>query len=104
MSLKRWQGQEFSGPAISTVMSIRNPINNPGYLNEKFTRIVDFIEYYHSLAAFDQINVTDRLAAMLALRYNMFRRNITTSKSDNRVVTEKGEPAILTDNAPTRPL
>lgn len=101
MSLKRWQGQVFSGPAISTVMSIRNPISNPGYLDEKFSQIVDFIEYYHSLAAFDQINVTDRLAAMLALRYNMFRRNITTSKSDDRVVTEKGEPAILIDNAPT---
>ncbi len=101
MYLKRWQGNKFSGPATTTVMSIYNPIVNPGYLDAKFTSIMDIKESYHSLSLFDQIDLTDRLSAMLALRYNLFKRNLRRDKADNRTVTEKGMEHKLSDNALT---
>ncbi len=101
MYLKRWKGNKFSGPATTTVMSIYNPIVNPGYLDAKFTAIEHINEYYHSLSLFDQIALTDRFSAMLALRYNLFKRKERINKADNRTVTEKGVEHILSDNALT---
>lgn len=98
--LKRWQGSKFSGPATTTVMSIYNPITNPGYLDAKFTNIIRYKEYYNTISAFDNITILDNLSMMLALRYNMFKRDIRTDQiDDNKNVTKRGDESTLNDNA-----
>lgn len=97
--LKRWQGGKFSGPATTTIMSMQNPISNPGYLDAKFTNIIRFKEYYNTISVFDNVTLLDNLSMMLALRYNMFKRDIRTDKiDDNKNVTEKGVESSLKDN------
>lgn len=98
--LKRWQGSKFSGPATTTIMSMLDPITNPGYLDAKFTNIIRFKEYYNTISVFDNITLTDKLSMMLALRYNMFKRDIRIDKiDDNKNVTAKGTESTLKDNA-----
>lgn len=98
--LKRWQGSKFSGPATTTVMSIYNPITNPGYLDAKFSNIIRYKEYYNTISAFDNISILDNLSMLLALRYNMFKRDIRTDQIDDKKnVTKRGDESTLKDNA-----
>lgn len=97
--LKRFQGSNFSGPATTTVMSLYDPITNPGYLDAKFTNAVTFKELYNSFFVYDYTELNDRWGAMFALRYNIFSRTSQTDKTDNKTVTEKGVKYDLNDNA-----
>lgn len=97
--LKRFQGGNFSGPATTTVMSLYNPITNPGYLDAKFKNAVTFQELYNSFFVYDYTEFNDRLGAMFTLRYNLFTRKSQTSITDNKTVTEDGTKYDLNDNA-----
>lgn len=101
VNLKRFQGSNFSGPATSTVMSLYNPITNPGYLDAKFTNVVSFKELYNSIFVYDYTEFNDRLAAMISLRYNLFTRKNQTDLTNHKAVTEKGTQYDLNDNALT---
>lgn len=97
--LNRFQGSNFTGPAKTTVMSVYNPITNPGYLDAKFTNEVIFQELYNSVFVYDYTDLNDNLGALFALRYNFFTRKSQTNKTDDKTVTQKGEQFSLHDNA-----
>ena len=99
--LKRYQGGNFSGPATTTVMSLYDPITNPGYLDKKFTNVVTFKELYNSVFVYDYTEFNDRLAAMISLRYNLFSRKSLTDQTDDKTVTTKGIEYKLNDYALT---
>ena len=69
-------------------LRLRRPSLHTHHTHQKNFFFINILHYTLKINRNEKelLNVTDRLAAMLALRYNMFRRNITTSKSDNRVV------------------
>lgn len=97
--LKRYQGGNFSGPAKTSIMSLYNPIANPGYLDAKFTNRVTFKELYNSIFINDYTEFNDRLGAMFALRYNFFSRKSQTDQTNDKTIEKKGFQYNLNDHA-----
>ena len=92
---------DATGPGKDAHLSVVDPVLNQGDLNLPYQKRNLAWEYMHGIYVQDYLNLTDRLSALLSLRYDRYDRTYQQAYTKDKVVTSKDEKAHIHDNALT---
>lgn len=92
---------DATGPGKNSHVSVVNPVLNQGNVYLPYSKRNLVWEYMHGIYVQDYLNVTDKLSALLSLRYDRFNRTYQQAYTDDREVTSKDAKAHIYDNALT---
>lgn len=92
---------DATGPGKNAHLSVVDPVLNQGDLNLPYQKRNLAWEYMHGIYVQDYLNLTDRLSALLSLRYDRYDRTYQQAYTKDKVVTSKDEKAHIHDNALT---
>lgn len=90
-----------TGPGCNAHLSVIDPVLNQGDVDLPFYRRNLAWEYMHGIYVQDYLNLTDKLSALVSLRYDRYNRTYQQAYTEDKVVTSKDEKAHIHDNALT---
>lgn len=92
---------DATGPGKNAHVSIVDPVLNQGNVYLPYSKRNLVWEYMHGIYVQDYLNVTDKLSALLSLRYDRFNRTYQQAYTEDREVVSKDDKAHVYDNALT---
>lgn len=93
--------RDYTGDGVNSVVDAVNPILNQGYVSHPFSKKLQLWEYTHGIYVGDYLHLTDKLAALVSLRYDRFDRTYRENDTDGKTVEVYGKKTHMHDNALT---
>lgn len=98
---KTYSGKIFGSGHLAKV-AVQNPIRNQGYIDYETTRYRASDEVVHGLYVQDWLRFSDKLKALIGLRYDLFNGTYYTDQVDkDRNLKEQGEKTPISIGALT---
>lgn len=98
---KTYNGDVY-GPGLFATIPVKDPILNQGYLNYKTYEYRATQENVHGIYLQDWLRLSDKLKALVGVRFDIFRGTYFTNAVDaDRNVTERGKKSEVNKSALT---